>query len=160
MIANVPPVDPACTVIDLGTEATAWLLVRFTFKPPAGAGPDRATVPVEVAPPPKLVGFRVSPLRTAGLIVRVAAADDPVIFAMIFATVEAATDRVVIVKVVEVEPAAMETEDGPPQARLDDVRATLMPPLGAADPRLTVPVLVAPPVSELGLNVSEVSFAA
>jgi hypothetical protein len=94
------------------------------------------------------------------LIVRVAAADDPVIFAMIFATVEAATDRVVIVKVVEVEPAAMETEDGPPQARLDDVRATLMPPLGAADPRLTVPVLVAPPVSELGLNVSEVSFAA
>jgi hypothetical protein len=44
--------DPALTVTDAGATATAGLLlVSVTTEPPAGAGPERVTVPVGEAPP-------------------------------------------------------------------------------------------------------------
>jgi len=57
-------VAPAGTVTVLGTAATlGLLLLRFTTKPPDGAGAVRVTVPVLLLPPTTLVGFRLRLLR-------------------------------------------------------------------------------------------------
>jgi hypothetical protein len=55
----------ACRHSDvLGTAATlGLLLLRFTTKPPDGAGAVRVTVPVLLLPPTTLVGFRLRLLR-------------------------------------------------------------------------------------------------
>ena len=64
---------PAETGTLAGTLATAvLLLVRPTEIPPAGAGPLKVTVPVELPPPRTLVGLRVSALTPGGVTVRVA----------------------------------------------------------------------------------------
>jgi hypothetical protein len=58
--ANVAVVLPAGTVTLPGTVATAVLLLdRVTTAPPAGAAALRVTVPVDVPPPPTLVGRRL-----------------------------------------------------------------------------------------------------
>ena len=52
---------PAGTVTLEGTLAAPLLLESITCAPPAGAGPLKVTVPVEVCrPPTTLVGFNVS----------------------------------------------------------------------------------------------------
>jgi len=64
---NVALVAPAGTVMLPGTEAIlAELLERVTLRPPVGAGPLSVTVPVDVAPPFTLVGWRVSDANAAG----------------------------------------------------------------------------------------------
>lgn len=73
---NVAEVCPAATVTLAGTVAAAVLeLLSDTAAPPAGAAAVRRTVPVEVAPPETVVGFRVSEESAAagaGLMVRIA----------------------------------------------------------------------------------------
>ena len=64
---NVALLAPAAIVTVAGTEAAPLLLESATAAPPAGAGPFRVTVPVEVSrPPTTCVGFRLSEVRTAG----------------------------------------------------------------------------------------------
>ena len=41
-----------------------------------------------------------------------------------------------------------------------DASVTTMPPAGAADNKVTVPVLAVPPVTDVGFNVTELSDAA
>ena len=69
-------VAPAAMVTLAGTAATELLLESETTAPPAGAGPFRATVPVDGDPPVTLVGFNVSEVRLgpdcAGVIVSIA----------------------------------------------------------------------------------------
>lgn len=57
---NVTVVDPASTVTDVGTVAAAELLDRLTLSPPVGAAPLRVIVPVELAPPVKAAGLKLS----------------------------------------------------------------------------------------------------
>ena len=68
--------DPAATVTLAGTLARdGRLLYKATSAPPAGAFAERVTVPVDVAPPVTVVGFKVSACSVtagAGLTVRVA----------------------------------------------------------------------------------------
>lgn len=67
---NVVLVVPAATVTLAGTCAEPLFEDSATAAPPAGAGPFRVTVPVELLPPTKLVGFKLSELAEGGLIVR------------------------------------------------------------------------------------------
>jgi hypothetical protein len=53
---NVADVAPAATVTVEETAAAESLLESPTTDPPAGAGPVRETVPVELLPPTTLVG--------------------------------------------------------------------------------------------------------
>ena len=69
---NVPVVWPGETVTVAGTDAAELLLVRLTTIPDGPAGLPRVTVAAELAPPCKVVGFRLNPDSAAGLIVRVA----------------------------------------------------------------------------------------
>src|SRR5262249_12977094 len=67
----------------------------------------------------------------------------------------AVTVRVVTGKVWVAAPAAKVTDTGTVAAfRLLLVRVTTAPPAGAATPRVTVAVLLAPPVTAAGLSVS------
>ena len=69
---NVAEVAPATTVTLAGTVAAALLLESDTTAPAEPAGPVRVIVPVDELPPVTDVGFSVSELRVAGLIVSVA----------------------------------------------------------------------------------------
>jgi hypothetical protein len=57
-IAKLAAVDPAGTTTVDGTNAIdGELLASETVAPPVGAGPINVTVPVELLPPIRLVGF-------------------------------------------------------------------------------------------------------
>ena len=72
-----------------------------------------------------------------------------------------ATAEVVIVKIDVVAPAATVTLAGTRAAAvLLLVRVTTAPPAGAGPVKVTVPVDDVPPITEVGLRVTEVSAAA
>ena len=61
---------PAGTVTLAGTLAAVLLLESMTCAPPAGAGPLKVTVPVEVCrPPTTLLGLNVSEETMGGVTV-------------------------------------------------------------------------------------------
>jgi len=60
VMLNVAEVCPAGMVTDAGTWAAALLELRVTVVPPAGAGPVRVTVPVELVPPVTVLGVMVT----------------------------------------------------------------------------------------------------
>jgi len=66
---NVAVVVPAPTVTLAGTCAEPLLEDRATAAQPAGAGPFRVTVAVELLPPTKLLGLRLKDLAEGGLMV-------------------------------------------------------------------------------------------
>jgi len=63
---------PAGTVTEPGTVAKPLDELRLTVSPPLPASPLNVTVPVEVAPAGTVVGDKLKPVRTGGLITRVA----------------------------------------------------------------------------------------
>jgi len=75
LTVNVAEVLPAGIVTEAGIDAAERLLERAIFKPPAGAGPLKVTVPVDDLPPTTLVGFSDKPIRVGGLRVREADSD-------------------------------------------------------------------------------------
>ena len=72
VIVNVALVLPAATVTLEGSLADDELSLNDTTAPPLGAGPLNVTVPLEVDPPLRLVGFKVIELSVAGVTFRVA----------------------------------------------------------------------------------------
>ena len=56
----------AGTVIELGSDAAGFALARLTMAPPAGAAPDRVTVPVAGWPPVRLDGLILTDAKDAG----------------------------------------------------------------------------------------------
>jgi len=107
---NVAEVAPAGIVTVAGGVALLLPDVSVTTSPPLGAGPLRVTVPVETFPPMTDVGDNVTLINVAGEIVKVAVFETVPKFAPIVARVDTATGEVVIVKVVEVDPAGTVTD--------------------------------------------------
>ena len=56
----------AGTVIEFGSDAAGFALARLTMAPPAGAAPDRVTVPVANWPPVMLDGLILTDAKDAG----------------------------------------------------------------------------------------------
>lgn len=160
LTVNVADEAPLGTTTDFGGLAADRLLDVATLTPPCGAGPVRVTVPMQGAPPPRVVGFSCSWLNVGALIVKLAFTDEPTIFAVTRATELADTGPVLNLKTTDLAPAGMATDDGPPQARTVEDRLTIVPPDGAADPIWTVPEQDDPPVNVEGLKESEASFGA
>ena len=153
-------VCPADTVTWDGTVATDVLLLDSdTLAPPKGAAPLRVTVPVELFPPLTLVGLRVSDESVTedddGLIVSVACCELLPSVAVIVAVVIEETDVVVTVKLALVDPLATVTLLGTLALELLLLKLTTVPPEGAAELRVTVPVELLPPVTLVGFKLTE-----
>ncbi len=69
---NVARVLPAGTFTDAGTVAAALVLERSTTNPPAGAAPDKVTVPKDDMGPTTVVGVNERDTSTGGSMVRIA----------------------------------------------------------------------------------------
>lgn len=159
-IANVPVVAPAATVTVDGNVALVELEVRLTIEPPGPAAPLSVTVPVEPFPPITDVGDTVTLSNVAGVTVSVADCVPPLSVPVIVADVDEETAVVDTVKVAEVAPAATVTLAGTVAAALPDVRVTTDPDDPAGPFRVTVPVDVFPPTTEVGFSVKPERVAA
>jgi hypothetical protein len=143
--------DPPAIVTDAGTVAAAALSVeRLTERPPLGACPERVTVAVEVAPPVKLVGLRVTEETPIGFTVKGAEKLAVPAVAVMFAVAALLTTLDETLNVAEVAPDGMTTVAGTDAATLSDFRFTANPADGAALDRVTVPVALLPPRTEEG----------
>jgi hypothetical protein len=164
VIANVADVAPAGTVTETGTFAETLELVSVTTTPPAGAAPLSVTVHVTPAPPTTDAGFTVTVLSdteaAAGFTVSAAVFETAPFVAVIMTAVTAVTVDVVTVNVAVVAPAATVTDAGTDPAALFDASVTTKPPAGAADVRVTVPVLGVPPVTDVGFKATVLSTGA
>lgn len=149
-IMNVAEVAPCGTVTDAGTEALVLLTDNWITEPPTGAGADKVTVPVIDAPPTTEYGETDRFSSVAWLMVSVAELVCEATFAVIVEVIGAPTLNVVIVKLAEVAPAAIITDEGNDAYPLLALSATITPPVGAGEPMVTVPVTEVPPITELG----------
>lgn len=154
---NVAVEAPAKTVTPGGTVAAVWLLLREIDIPPVGAGPLRVTVPVELAPPVRVVGFKLNPDRCGGFTVNVAEIDVAPSVPVIFGKDWRATGEVVIENVALVVPAGTFTLAGTIALEKLLDRLTVVPPTGAGIATVTVPVEVVPPVTAVGLTLTPVN---
>jgi hypothetical protein len=153
LILKVAEVLPAGTVTDAGTEATALPEDRFTTTPPAGAWPFSVTVPTAVLP--LATGFGAIERLDSATAVTLSVADlvaEPRVAVMVAVKLPFCA-VVLIAKLADVNPAGIVTEDGTVTAVLLDERLTVVPPVGAALLRSTVPVVVVPPVTVEGETV-------
>jgi hypothetical protein len=160
VIVNVAVLTPAATVTLAGTCATAGLLPeRVTSAPPAGAIPVNVTVPVEFAPPTTVAGLSASEESMAEFTVSVAVA--VVLYVPeIVRAVPLVTALVVTAKVAVVAPATTVTLVGTcATAVLLLESVTTAPPEGAAPLNVTVPVEPLPPITLVGLSVTEDTVA-
>jgi len=66
-MAKVAVVAPAPTVTVAGTVAAAFVEDKVIESPPVGAALEIVTVPVEPAPPNRVVGLRVRPVTVGAL---------------------------------------------------------------------------------------------
>lgn len=158
---NVVLREPAGTLVDSGTcAADVRLLVSKTRAPAGGAAPLSVNVPVESEPPVTVLGFKVSEVNEARETVSVVVLVFPYT-AVRVTEVEAATPLVVIVNVALVLPAEIVRLGGTWAAVvLLLCSVTFAPPVGAAPFKVTVPVALLPPTTELGLRLIEDKVAA
>lgn len=153
---NVAVLAPSATVTLAGTVATDVLLLEsVTTTPPAVAGAVNVTVPVEEEPPTTERGLRLR-LERVGLLeftVSVAVLDTPPAVAVMTEELLPAVVPAWIANVALVSPPATVTLPGTVAAvALPLVRATTSPPAGAGAVKVTVPVLVEPSTTEVGLR--------
>lgn len=151
---------PEAIVTEGGTFTSLVLEPRDRMSPPDGAKPLRVTVPDADVPPTTVVGETVKFDNTAGTTVKVAVLETVPCDAVIVALTAVDTPNVSIGKVADEAPSGTVTDDGTmalvlPEARLQDI-----PPWGAVPLRVTVPVLLFPPITDVGETVKPIMAAA
>jgi hypothetical protein len=157
---NVAVVAPEATVTLVGTCAAAALLLdSVTTAPPVGAGLVIVTVPVDEFPPTTEAGLKVTVLRSAAVIVKTVLWVVPRVAEMLRETF-AVTVLVVIAKLAELAFAGTVTLAGTCAAVLLLARAATIPAVGAGPVRITVPTADAPPGTDVGLTVTELTTGA
>jgi len=143
---------PAGTVTIGWGRATRLLVESVTVTPPAGAGPLKNTVPERLFPPTTLAAASVIDDRRGGAFgsgprFRNTVFVTPPAVALTLTVVPMATGLVVIVKLVALFPAGMETVGGTwTTDGLSLVSVTAPPPVGASMTVETVPVVDAPAI--------------
>ena len=153
---KVAVLAPSPTVTLAGTVATdVSPLESVTTTPPAVAGAVNVTVPVEEEPPTTERGTRLR-FERVGLpefTVNVADLDTPPALAVMTEELLPAVEPAWIVNVALVSPPATVTLSGTVAAVAFPLEsATTSPPAGAGPVRVTVPVLVEPSTTAVGLR--------
>jgi hypothetical protein len=150
-------VKTAGIVTEAGTVAAARLLLSETTLPPLAAGAVSVNVPLTELPPVTVVGLRRIEATVIGLIVSEAVCVTLPALAVIVDTDWVVTVLVVTAKVAEDCPPGIITELGTLAVVLEDVSVTVVPAWGAAPVSDTVPVTPLPPVTGLGVRVTDAS---
>jgi len=156
---NVAVVAPAATVTVAGTVAPARFDESVIGSPPAGAGLEMVTVPVEFVPPSTVVGLSERVVTVGALTFRGPVTLVVPSVAPIFATTLVVIPDVVTLNVAVLEPAGTVTEPGTWAAALSELRVTVSPPDGAWPVRVTVPTEPCPPRTLWGLSVTVIGMA-
>ena len=154
VITNVADVAPAGIVTDATTLARVALLLRNVTVVAVVDARLSVTVPVELSPPRTDVGFKLSALNVTGavLMVNVAVLVTIPAVAVIVADDAALTAVVVTVNVAVDAPAATVTLAGTVADALLLERLTTIPPVGAGEPSVIVPVAFVPPLTAVGFT--------
>jgi len=130
---NVPVDDEGATVTEAGTVRTELLLESDTVAPPLGAAAERVTVQALLDPELRVVGLQVRAVtRTGAIRVKVVVWEAVFKVAVIVALWFVVRVPAVAVKMAELAAAGTVTEAGTVRAGLPLVRATVLPPVGAA----------------------------
>ena len=155
VMLKVTELLPAGTVTEVGEIWRSGLLeLKVMGAPPAGATPERVTVPVLLPPPITTLGDEEIPFNEIDApIPNPELTPKPPAEALIVTLSVRSTALVVMVNVPEVLPAGMMTDGGIWRSGLPDWSVTVNPPSGAGPLIVTVPVLDPPPVTELGEEV-------
>jgi len=141
---------PAGTDTEPGTLAEGLLETKLIVAPPLGAFLASETVPVAPFPPTTEVGETVNPESNGVKTVSVAVCVElPKVAVMVAVAVEV-TEEVVTVNVPVVLPAGTVTVPGTTALELFEPKPTETPAPGAGPFKVTVPVEVIPPVTDLG----------
>jgi len=154
VIVKVTEFMPGGTVTVPGSVAVEELLCNVTTVPPDPACPVKVIVPVEELPPLTDVGFKLKVESTASVIVNVAVGDFPLRLAVMTDVVDELTPVVVTVNVALDCPAGTVTDGGTLAGELLLVNATETPPDAAGPFKVTVPVELDPPTTEVGFKVT------
>ena len=161
--AGVPDTTPAVAVIeaevaDSGITTLFGVLSQEaadcseTRAPPAGAGPESATVQVASVPDTRIAGLQVRPVRASGAwSVTVAVEEAEPTLAVSTATWSADTAATFAVNWLVAAPAGTGIEPGTVTAELFDARATVVAKAAAAE-RVTVHCADPAPVTEPGVQ--------
>ena len=145
---------PAGTASEAGTIRAPSLLASATVPPPA---PERVTVHVHEAPPASPVGAQRIELTVVSVPSMIEeAAEEPFMETVTITVWLPATVPAVAMNVATVDPGATETEDGTVSAALLLESATVPP---AVFESVTVHVAVPPLFTDVGAQVSELTFA-
>lgn len=152
-------VAPAGTTTGELMLTTKLLLVIVTLAPPVGAALVNDTVHVPLLPAVIVAGEQDKLARAAGAGCTVSVADfvAPAEVAEMLGFCAVVTAVVVTLKDVLVEPLGTVTVAGTIAAALLLTTVTGVPPVGAADARLTVQEVLDPPVTVLGEQTMEVT---
>jgi hypothetical protein len=150
---KVAVVLPDATAAEAGTVNAAALLDTVTVAPPVCV---TVTVQVALPPDPRLAGLHVSPLSNTGATSAIVAVCVlPFSVAVMVAVWLLAIVPAVAVKVAVVLPDATVTETGTVNAAALLDRVTVAPPVGAAELKAMVQVLVVPDCRLVGLHCSD-----
>jgi hypothetical protein len=147
---KVAEVSPAGTTTLPDTIAALALLASLILSPPVGAAEAIFTVPIEVPPPLTVVGLIEKAVKTGASTVSVVEAELAPTEALTVALVVDATGTVDTGNVAEVSPLATLTDSLTIADLLDDASNTTTPPDPAFLERVTVPVELAPPSTDVG----------
>jgi len=151
---KVALVAPAATMTGLVTFAEELLEETAMESPPAGAALEIVNVPVELMPPIRLVGDRVTVFRVGAVMVKVADFFDMPALAEIVAVAFLATATVFTEKVAVVALAATLALAATVAEALVEAKVTTSPLAGAAAERVTVPFALLPPTTFVGDKVT------
>jgi hypothetical protein len=150
----------AATVTVAGTVAEPSELDIETTAPAGGALPLRVSVPVEEAPPATVVGLKVRDKSAAGVVEITTVFGTPESVAVMVDDLFAATPSVVTVKVAVVAFVATVTVAGTVAQVVSELESATAKPAAPALPfRVTVPVTLLPPTTELALSDTDDSDA-
>jgi len=150
VMANVVAVNPAGIVTLGGTIAFTLSELNVTVAPFDGAGPLSVTVPVEDVPPCRLFGERAMAAKLGCATIRLYDLVAAPRVAEIFRVTVLDTGIVVMGNVTVVAPPGTVTDACTVAAEPLDASETAMPLGGAGLNNVTLPLVTAPPVTELG----------
>ena len=162
LTVKVAVVAPPATVTFAGTVAApVLLLLSVTTAPALAAGPLSVTVPVVEVPPITTVGLRLVELTTGAVTVSAVVFVELLLVAEMVTDVLLATGFVLTVNVAVLAPPATVTLAGTVAAPvLLLVSVTTAPAVAATAFSVTVPVDDVPPVTDVGLKLTELGTGA